>query len=679
MSVQQPAYVILFKSSVIYTSVGAGSTTSIKTSSIDESSGYYNGWTLTFTSGVNVGVSRTISNYVITGGPAIATFTTSAFPSAYTTGDTFTVNGTRHIFSSGGLHKISSASIKPGMTSTIGSFELKVPDISGSLATPGYFKDVLPFEDVEIWAGYGSDTGSKPIIAGKIETITSALSLGEGYTRTFLGSDYAECLRRVLINQSFPNSTGNTIIQTLRNYCTGSTTGNLSSSNAQIANDTSVYGNFIYENQNVLSALKEYADKSNKDTKIDSDKIMHSFERQSITGTEQFILGSNLLDFSVTKDLDSVKNDVYVFGIRDSRNISGSDIPVNHDDWTENVLTGWEGWITDSSAPPDFDNVCDVTYTNTDAPATGSYDIYVRSGSVSPGFTNGFYIYLTKTLPNSVMLTNGDFIHFYLAPLVEAPSPDTDPKNLPSVYLHTNAYTDYYTCMLDWRKDSWDPLTPKYFEYTINTGVDNEGTTTTGSVDVQEGFYKWQKVGNPDWSNINYISFDTYGPPLPLSNYYTNAMIYVDGVYLGTKYQAHGSGSSSIQKYGLRKSYVQSDIYNSTDYCINVMSTITGSSLEPLTQVSLTTSGSRNLALGSRYLTQISTDNISDYLELIDLEHTIDGSGFNSKCVLTDRKEIRTIIPTLQNPFMTTDNLTVWQIIGNLINGFKTKLENLYK
>jgi hypothetical protein len=75
--------------SINLTAIGAGSTTTVKVSgSFDHFTGSY----IYFTSGVNNGLSRPITSAVVTGGPAVTTYTCEAFPSTYTPGDTITIH-----------------------------------------------------------------------------------------------------------------------------------------------------------------------------------------------------------------------------------------------------------------------------------------------------------------------------------------------------------------------------------------------------------------------------------------------------------------------------------------------------------------------------------------------------------------------------------------------------------
>ena len=123
----------------------------------------------------------------------------------------------KHNFSSAGANdkRVNSISIKPGLTSTIGTFEVEFQDSTGSLQDTGVFKDITVFDDIKIYMGY-DNTGSTPDMAGKIETIQSSLD-SKGYVRIINGRDYGECLARILVNRALINQSGDTVIQTLRN------------------------------------------------------------------------------------------------------------------------------------------------------------------------------------------------------------------------------------------------------------------------------------------------------------------------------------------------------------------------------------------------------------------------------------------------------------------------------
>ncbi len=564
---------------------------------------------------------------------------------------------TRYTFSSGGTSKITSLSLKPGLTTTIGSFELTVPDITGSLLPGGAYVSVLPFEDVKIWVNY-SNTGSTPNFAGKIETISAGLDVGQGYWRRFVGSDYGECLTRVLANRAFPNNSGDNIIQGLRNHCTGSTTGNLSTDNGSMAGDSNTYTNLVLSNSEVFRGIQDIASQSNKDFYIDTSKILHYFEKQSSTGSETFSVGGNIKEYSIHKDVNVVKNDIYVFGMRDPSSVSGSDIPLNHDLWTELTTGSLRGWVSGSDGTNKEVVVGILSGSLGWNAATGSNAIDIEfTGSTGGGITYDFS--LTKTLPTNMYFIEGDVLHFWMGVGIS-----TDWVN-PYARLYDTTNSNYFQCNLESESNRYNvPGTEiTWTEYSVSLGPSLEGTSATGSQDSNTGSYKWSRTGTPDWFNVQYLLF---GFTTELAGTLSLA---VDGVYFGTRFSSHKSGSSSIETYGLRKYIDTNDNYNSDEYCANVASVYTGSLLEPITQVEITTTGSPGLVLGSKYSVVLPAENINTYLQLIDLEHIIDSEGFITKELFTDKKEIRTIIPIINYPVQEVQKyISLWDAIkGGLV------------
>ena len=548
------------------------------------------------------------------------------------------------LFSSGGTNKVNYLSIKPGLTNTIGSFEFEIPDVSGSLGTAGAFKHIHPFYNVDLALGY-TNTGSLNF-SGKIETIVSGLSVKTGYTRTFLGSDKGECLTRVLSNRAYVNNSGDTIVQGLRNHCTGSTTGNISTSDTQLSGDSSDY-NIVLNNENILTGLKKYSSRANKDIYVDTGSLLRSFTKESLTGSQVF--DSGFLEYTVSEDLNPVKNDVYIFGMRNPANISGSDIPTNHDDWTEITTDDWAGSVYYYQGAKIVDYVLSL---DTGTKATGSASFEANSGTETVSHLSVIESIITKTVSPVVMLTSGDYIHFYLNTIMAFTGPlyaDTTQQ----IRLGKST-TDYFKCDLEHTSDQ------AFQEFTIDIGPDSEGVSTPGSINTSTGSYKWERIGDPDWFNINRIVFYSTCSTINTSMI---ADVFVDGLYFGTKYQSHKSGSNSIQKYGLRKHIESSSEYNSNEYCEVVANMITGSLLEPVTTIDITVTGSLGLSMGSKYSVVIPANDINSYYQLIDLEHIIDTS-FRSVCRFTDNSELRAIAPIINYPVVEAEEKwTMWDYL----------------
>jgi len=525
---------------------------------------------------------------------------------------------------------ITSLKVKPGITSAIGGFELTVPD-STDLGAYGLYKDVLNYEDIYIWLGWEA-TGSSALFKGKIDTIKSDWNRSVGGTRTFVGRDYGEALFRILKRRAYTGSTRLTVINLKNN-------AGLDASDTEIVSSNTIYP-MVLENETCFAGIKEVSDFDNKDFYVGTNKYLYWFTRQTQTGSEIFTTGSNILSYKVVRDVMPDKNMIWVFGMRDPANITGSDWPVNHDDWTESgSLTGsWTGHVVSGSGEADIPVVI-----GTD----GTLDVATGSAGIKTVFTSAdeadsFTITLKKTIPDSpVRCLSGDILHFYYW------NTSNPQKHFTfKVRLETDA-SNYFESNLE---NSYS-LTAKR-ERTIGLGPSNEGVSSTGSEDTDTGSYKWERTGDPDWFDINYITL-IGGFSQSAA---TNAGIKIDGLYIGTRFQAYTGSAASTGSYDKRPLVVVNNRLNSTEYCVNEGGTLLAKLKDPLTQITVTVSGSEGLQVGKRYSGSIPAENINGYYELIDLEHRFNASeGFVSKMTLSDKKEIRTPIPIIDYPTMVAE------------------------
>lgn len=517
-------------------------------------------------------------------------------------------------------NSVISLKVKPGMTSAIGGFEVIVPD-SDNLGVPGKYKDVLPFEDVYIWLDYNA-TGSA-LFKGKIDTIKSEWGKDVGAIRRFVGRDYGEALFRILKRRMYTGSASGSVISLKDNA--GLT------DNTYITNSTTNYP-ITLENETCFSGIKSISDLDNKDFFMDPDKKLHWFIRQSVSGSETFTTGSNILSHKVTKDVTLTKNMIYVFGMRNPDDTTGSDWPIGHDDWTEADTGSWIGRVISGSGPSGGVATTVVSDSRSGFYATGSAAIYADFDIWS---TDSFTVWLRKTLPSTLRVNSGDIIHLYYG--------TTSPEHITyKLRMETDA-NNYFETKLEHSGYYWSGVGK--LEKTIPLGVQYEGTAVTGSDDTNTGSYKWERVGSPDWYNINYVMLRS---EFDGSNGGTCSDLYIDGLYFGTRFQAYTGSVWSTGSYGKRPYVVINERLNSKEYCTNEGATLLAKLSGSITQISMTVTGSEELQVGSRYSVSIPAEGISGYYELIDLEHRFNASeGFVSKCLFSDKKEIRTPIPII--------------------------------
>jgi hypothetical protein len=562
----------------------------------------------------------------------------------------------KYAFGYGATNYVTSLSVKQGLTSTIGSFEIIIPDTTAILGVPGAFKDINVFEDVKIWYGYDI-TGSTNQFAGKIETIRSEFSARNGWLRTFIGRDYKECMDRILQSRGyyhddlFPeDDAADNIVKSLRNLCTGSTKGNLSTDDAYIVASATEYPSSV-ENEKVFNIMKTISDFVAYDFYVDVNKKLHWLPRDSVAGAEVFTTGANIKDYRVDRELSHVINQVYAFGQRDP-SWTGSDWPQDHDIWTEtgSETTGssWTSRVTDVIRGIDtgstriYDDINKIS---------GSYSIDFYIGN--PGFQNGDNVVFTatKTLPKTLFVTNGDFLHVYYGTLWALETP---------VKCYVRLETDsnnYFESRIEDHYKWWGigGGYAGYLEYTLFLGPEYEGFSQIGSQDSTTGSYRWKRIGYPDWFNINSITFLTSGSWN--GGAVGQANIFLDGLYIGTKFQAIGSNITSQNLYGFRPQIENSNTYNSNLYCQNIADTLIIRQKDPIIQTTITVTGSPGLQVGNMYLINIGSEGFTPAnLALIDLEHKFDSQGYTSICTFTNKVELGNVIPIINYPVMASQH-----------------------
>ena len=547
-----------------------------------------------------------------------------------------------HGFGIGYTNKIKSFRVHPGLTTAIGSFEIVISD-TGSNASGTFtgtaFANIEVYSTVKIWFGYtgsGLSLPSSPQFMGKIDSKQVNFS-NEGYIRTFIGRDFGEALFRTLERRGFTGSAYNTIV-TLKDDA------GLDSSNTYISATGNIYP-LTLVNDNCFNGLKEVVDFDNRDFYVDTGSRLQAFERQSIISSQTILEGTDILSYRLFKDLTEVYNQYYVFGMRDPADFTGSDLPANHNDWTETSTGSWTGWIKSGSGPAEGTSVT-LTLDATDA-KTGSYCIQLAS-NVGDVTDDTAEFYMLKVVSGSgpsgyIKLNDNDFLHIYSNHRYNVVGVSV---LTPVIRLETNS-TNYFECKLE-AETQIAVANGDLMERKILVGPSYEGVSATGSNNTFTGSYKWTRIGNPDWYKIGY--FRLYATQSPWS-LITNYLKYnVDGLYFGTRFQYETGSPTSSDSYGFRPKVVMDDKYTSNQYCTNVGATLLAENSTLTTQIELITFGVEDLVVGTLYPISIFSENILAYYDLIDLEYILDDTGLTARCLFTNKKQLRTPIPLINYP-----------------------------
>ena len=539
----------------------------------------------------------------------------------------------------GVTNKVSSIRVKPGLTSAVGSFEVDFQD-TGS--TGNAFTGISLFDHVWVWLDYDA-TGSTPAMQGRIDTLETDFSESRGYIRKLIGRDYGESLLRILERRAFSGSASGSIV--LMND-----DASLNTNHKYIDNNTTVY-NIVMDNDNVHKGMSEISDFVNKDFYVDEQKQLHWFTKQP-AGTHAFVVGENILSYRVFNDISDCSNKVYVFGNSNADPVSGSYFPLSaqgapnsFDVWTQQDTTGWSAFVNSGS---EIAAGCASSNTHT------KIGTYYMEATAPVDFSTSAWLGIRFNLPQRLMFNSGDTVNFWrIGEMLLSSGDDTAIRPL-KLRLKTDA-SNYFETTLE----ETNSIALNWINYKIPLGPANEGVAATGSIDSNTGSYKWSRVGTPDWYNVTSFELASYNHTRYIND---NVYLGVDQLYFATRFQGVASSSASQTSYGLREKIIKDDRYNSRQYCQNVADTFLSINSSSTRQIEILTTGSVDLIMGYTYPLTIPSEGLSaaNY-ELIDLEHKFDASGFTSKCLFTDKKEISIPIPLINYPLQSTFNMKAFK------------------
>jgi len=564
-----------------------------------------------------------------------------------------------HIFGTGSIERpaVSSFRIKPGLTSAIGSFELEIPDTGSDanrMCSGSAFKDIDVHNLVHFYYGYtGSglsitpENVTKPMFVGRIDTKEVSYS-ENGCIRKFTGRDLGAELFNTRERRAFTGTCVG-IIQDVRSG-SGLTGGD---DFISLLNDADYY---TVATGTPFDVVKEVCDFNNKDFYIDtgSTSYIHYFDRQYYNDTSTpFIEGTNIFSYRYIKDLTPVRNDIYVFGVRDSNNTTGSDIPTNHLDFSHSI-TNWTGsFRINNGAKTSLTPTTDATYY-----ATGSGpSMFVDCGSISVT-GQPYELWLRRNLTSSVALNDGDTLHVFYG----STNSSAQASNLQFKLMLGSTEADYYSTDIEETNLFWTTDAQR-LELDINVGPSNGGSSVLAAPGQATGSHKWTRIGNPDWYAINYIQlYHKFTlTPGPLAS----VRIYLDGVYLGTTFQFHSEDTGSISLIGRRTEVINNNRVNSRKYAQTTAETkLNILKIAPI-QIEMQTI-TRPYIIGTQYPITLKTEDVTGSLfELIDCEHNWQNGQLTSKCIFTDQKELRTPIPIINfQAQMAEYKRSVWEDIA---------------
>ncbi len=221
---------------------------------------------------------------------------------------------------------------KEAINDNVGNFTVTLPTKkNGSY----YYNDIALYDTVKIWLGYDSVSGTQNF-TGIVTKISAPLSTPQGYVRTISGLSLGEILLRRLRKDSFWSDTIYNIVNDLRD--------DLGLGNDIAADSTTItleIDSITYFD--LLRLLSDFwvsvGSQVKKDFYVDESNNL-TFKNRPLrsVGVETLGVGSNIINYQVTRDIDQVQNYITVYGAKSLA------FPSDFDARTEFSTTGWSCW-----------------------------------------------------------------------------------------------------------------------------------------------------------------------------------------------------------------------------------------------------------------------------------------------------------------------------------------------
>lgn len=504
---------------------------------------------------------------------------------------------------------VESVYFKDVITDGVGQFRFVVPTKKNG----GYFYDDIALQDkVKIFLGYDS-VGATPDFVGKVSRISAPLSVDSGYVRFISGLGLGEILLRRFKTNNFYDGVGaSTIVTELAD--------DLGLGTSEIVGDATAETHEV-RTKRYIDLLKEVSDywfnagtQVKKDFKVDVDNnLLWKARPLRTSGVETFIVGENILNYNVTRSLNSVKNNITVYGQAEAP------YPRDKDEWTEDAA--WDAYWTAS--------VGSVLRTDGAGPLAdpqvGSYEIMGDAGAGSQ-VTFKF---------NNPHITIRDINTLYFWYWASSVPPDQGQLRIHAPDSSNYFYTDL---TLDgvWHFSEW-PLGPKQ-EYDVATNPNGI----------------WNKQGSPNWWNMEYIEFDcTWGG--------ANQEIYIDGMYFyPERWTGTASDATSQTNYGQRDAEFTYNKLHSDDEAEKRAQTLLYQLKDSIVQIQLTTPGNTNVLVGDRLSMNIPAEGISaSDFDVLTVEQFLSADGFLTKALMVNTANIRQPIESDASKLLSNLNRTV--------------------
>ena len=515
------------------------------------------------------------------------------------------------------------------VTDGIGHFSLTLPTKEG---LDYKYSDIDLHDTVKIWLGYDTVPPAPTwTFIGKVGNISGPANIGEGFFRVISGLSQGE----ILLNQLKRNKTYNAVDADtiVTEWATALSLG--TSFTGDAADDIHVTMEIaaktyfdLMQNISDYWSLAGAGNQIKKDFYVDVGDVGHPtghlvWKTRPIrtAGVSTLTIGSNIIDYNVTRQKDPVKNDIAVYGkpcLMD---------PEVQDYWTEDPLHA--NWTLDQG----------TALTVQAGGKVGSH--YVRAtGDTVGAQTFCSVIFTFPELIHQGLHGQFDKLGVYLrTPIIATP-------NKMEILLNCSPAGFFHTHIIKYGTTDWE-----YKEFPL-------GITQTYSDDYPDGI--WEATATNDWLNLLNIQFYQVW-----DNTDEASSIDIDDLWFKPK-RAHGVASNAGSKtdYGTRELEVIDDRLRTNSDCEKHAETLLYQKMTAPVQIEVTVVGDTNILVGDRLSMTIPAENITaaDY-DVISVEHSLTMQGFFTKATMVNSVNTReplenTTVRTIIKQARATRNLS---------------------
>ena len=507
------------------------------------------------------------------------------------------------------------------VTDGIGHFSLTLPTKEG---LDYKYSDIDLQDTVKIWMGYDTVPPAPTwTFIGKVGNISGPANVGEGYFRVISGLSQGEILlNRLKRNKTYTAVDADIMVAAWANEL-GLGVGEIAVDTTDVTMEvaTKTYFDLLQE---ISDFYVDGVNDIKKDfyVNVSNNLVWKARPMRSGASVSTLTVGSNIVDYNVTRQKDPVKNDMVVYGklwLMD---------PELQDEWTDDPLHANWTLITGTAVTVEAgDN------------KVGSH--YVKATGDTVGAQT--FVDVKFTFPDVIhqgLHGQYDTLGVYLrTPIIATP-------NKMRIYLFDSVGGYFYTDIIKYTTTDWE-----YKTFPL-------GITQTYSDEYPDGI--WHKTAAADWLNLAYIKFYQVW-----DNTDETSSIRIDDLWFKTK-RARGVASNAGSKtaYGTRELEVIDDRLRTDVDCAKRAETLLYQKMTAPVQIEVTVVGDTNILVGDRLSMTIPAENISavDY-DVISVEHSLTMQGFFTKATMVNSVNTReplenTTVRTIIKQARATRNLS---------------------